>query len=85
MTQAESSSAEADFAAFQAWKASQGQSQGVSVPTPDEVPDVTIADVLCALVRSARLPDETTVLKYEGVIRSHFPDPSASDAEAAEG
>ena len=83
MTQPNSDTA-AQFAAFQAWQASQAANGAQSVPTPDETPSLTINDVLKSLVRSARLPDEATVIAYESVIDDAFPAPSASDSEAAE-
>lgn len=72
------------FAAFQAWQEQQKANAALSGPTPDETPGITIGDVLKALVRSARLPDETTVLSYEAVIDEAFPKESIVDSEAAE-
>lgn len=83
MTQPNSDTA-AQFAAFQQWQAQQAASAAQSAPTPDETPSLSIADVLKALVRSARLPDEATVHAYNDVIDEAFPAPSTSDSEAAE-
>lgn len=73
--------ADPTFEQFQAWINS--QKGAAPVPTVDEVPDITIADVLCALVRSASLPDETTSLKYQAIIQDHFAKESTLDSEAA--
>jgi hypothetical protein len=65
-----------DFAAFQAWKASQ-----TTTPLPkDETPPVTIADVLKTLLHSARLPHENIVRQYSDVIDAAFPaDPTETN------
>lgn len=60
-----------EFRAFQEWKASQGQKPTIVI---DDVPAVTLPDVLCALVASARFSDEATVHRYQAVIRDAFPD-----------
>lgn len=74
--------AEATFEQFQEWLKSQQGNAPLPAPTRDEVPPVTIADVLCALVNSARLPDESTVIAYQKVIRDHFTPESTADSEA---
>lgn len=57
----------AQFAAFQAWQDAQK-----SAPPLDEVVKPTIADVLCALIRSANLPTQAVAEAYDAVVREHF-------------
>jgi hypothetical protein len=58
---------ESDFAAFQAWKASQAAGQQPTLPA-DETPTVTLAEVLKALVHSAKFANEAVVRQYCAVI-----------------
>lgn len=81
MTQPNSDAAQ--FAAFQQWQ--RDQAGAMAKPTVDEIPDMSLADVLKVLVRSARLPDQNTEHKFCSIIDAAFPAPSESDSEAAEG